>query len=42
VKLLLQQNKKVTIVCYDPEWLRGFFVQFIDVRKVSFILELPK
>ena len=42
VKLLLQQNKKVTIVCYDPEWLRGFFVQFIDVRKVSFIPELPK
>ena len=42
VKLLLQQNKKVTIVCYDPEWLRDFFVQFIDVRKVSFIPELPK
>ena len=42
VKLLLQQNKKVTIVCYDPEWLCDFFVQFIDVRKVSFIPELPK
>ena len=42
VKLLLQQNKEVTIVCYDPEWLRSFFVQFIDVRKVLFIPELPK
>ena len=42
VKLLLQQNKKVTIACYDPDWLRKFFVQFIDVSKVSFIPELPK
>ena len=42
VKLLLQQNKKVTIACYDPEWLRKFFVQFIDVRNVTFIPELPK
>jgi hypothetical protein len=38
----LQQGKKVTIVCYEPEWLRGFFTQFIDVGKVEFIPELPK
>lgn len=42
VKLLLQQWKKVIIACFDPEWLRKFFVQFIDVSKVSFISELPK
>ena len=42
VKLLLQQNKKVTIACYEPEWLRGFFTQFIDVGKIRFISELPK
>ena len=42
VKLLLQQWKKVTIVCYDPDWLRKFFIQFIDVGKVKFIPELPK
>ena len=42
VKLLLQQNKKVTIACYEPEWLRKFFTQFIDVGKVRFIPELPK
>ena len=42
VKLLLQQNKKVTIACYDPDWLRKFFVQFMDVSKVSFVPELPK
>lgn len=42
VKLLLEQWKKVTIACYDPDWLRNFFVQFVDVRKVSFIPELPK
>ena len=42
VELLLQQGKKVTIVCYEPEWLRGFFTQFIDVGKVEFISELPK
>ena len=42
VKLLLQQGKKVTIVCYEPEWLRSFFTQFIDVGEVEFIPELPK
>ena len=42
VKLLLDQWKKITIACYNPDWLRGFFVQFIDVSKVSFIPELPK
>ena len=42
VKLLLQQDKKVTIVCYEPEWLRSFFTQFIDVGRVEFIPELPK
>ena len=42
VKLLLQQDKKVTIACYEPERLRRFFTQFIDVSKVRFIPELPK
>ena len=42
VKLLLKQWKKVIIACYDPDWLRVFFTQFIDVGKVSFIPELPK
>ncbi len=42
IKLLLEQWKKVTIVCYDPDWLRSFFVQFVDVGKIAFIPELPK
>ena len=42
VKLLLQQSKKITIACYEPEWLRSFFAQFIDVGKITFIPELPK
>ena len=42
VKLLLNQWKKVIIVCYDPDRLRKFFTQFIDVGKVEFIPELPK
>ena len=42
VKLLLEQWKKIVIACYDPQWLRSFFTQFIDVGKVSFIHELPK
>ena len=42
VKLLLEQWKKITIACYDPNRLRSFFTQFIDVAKVSFIPELPK
>ena len=41
-KILLNQWKKVTIACYDPDWLRSFFTQFIDVGKVKFIPELPK
>ena len=42
VKLLLGQWKKITIACYEPDWLRNFFTQFIDVGKVEFIPELPK
>lgn len=42
IKLLLKQWKKITIACYDPYWLRNFFVQFVDVGKISFISELPK
>jgi len=42
VKLLLDQDKKITIACYDPDWLRKFFVQFVDVGKINFIPELPK
>jgi len=42
VKLLLQQGKKITIACYEPSWLRGFFSQFVDVSNISFIPELPK
>ena len=42
VKFLLKQWKKITIACYDPEWLRNFFTQFVDVSKVLFIPELPK
>ena len=34
IKLLLDQWKKITIACYDPEWLRNFFSQFVDVSKV--------
>ena len=42
VKLLLQQWKKITIACYDPDWLHKFFVQFVDVGKIIFVPELPK
>lgn len=42
VKLLLNQWKKVIIACYNPERLRKFFVQFVDVSQISFVPELPK
>ena len=42
VKLLLHQWKRVTIACYDLDWLRSFFAQFMDVSKLKFIPELPK
>jgi len=42
VKLLLQENKKITIAAYDPEWLKKFFSQFIDIDKINFVTEIPK
>jgi len=42
VKLLLQQKKQITIAAYDPEWLKTFFSQFIDVSKITFVTEIPK
>ena len=30
------------MACNNPEWLRNFFAQFIDISKVDFINELPK
>lgn len=42
IKLLLSQWKKITVACYEPEWLRSFFAQFIDVGQIRFIPELPK
>ena len=42
VKLLLQQNKKIIISCYDPQWLQSFFSQFLDLSSITFIHEIPK
>lgn len=42
VKLLLAEGKKITIAAYDPEWLKNFFSQFIDVSKITFVTEIPK
>jgi hypothetical protein len=42
VKLLLQDNKKITIAAYDVERLKKFFSQFIDINKIIFVTEIPK
>lgn len=42
IKLLLQQWKNITVACYDPEWMKNFFSQFLDVNQISFIPEIPK
>ena len=42
VKLLLEENKKVTIASYDPEWLKKFLSKFIDTSKITFVTEIPK
>ncbi|MCX6823742.1 MAG: polysaccharide pyruvyl transferase family protein [candidate division SR1 bacterium] len=42
VKLLVAEDKKITIAAYDPEWLKKFFSQFIDVSKITFVTEIPK
>ncbi|MDD2537582.1 MAG: polysaccharide pyruvyl transferase family protein [Candidatus Absconditabacteria bacterium] len=42
IKLLLKQKKQITVSCFDPEWLKGFYRQFIDVDQITFIKEIPK
>lgn len=42
VKLLLQEKKKITIATYNPQWLKKFFSQFIDIDKITFVTEIPK
>lgn len=42
VKLLLQEEKNITIAAYDPHWLKKFFSQFVDVSKITFVTEIPK
>lgn len=42
VKLLSEQWKKITIAAYDPERLKKFFSQFIDISKITFVTEIPK
>ncbi|MEI6773655.1 MAG: hypothetical protein WCL18_02260 [bacterium] len=38
----MQDNKKITIAAYDPEWLKKFFSQFLDTKKITFVTEIPK
>lgn len=42
LKLLLAQNKEPIVVSQNPEFLKSFCAQFIDVNKVVFIYELPR
>lgn len=42
VKLLLQENKKITIVAYNPKRLKTFFNQCIDTNNITFVTEIPK
>jgi len=42
VKLLLQQEKIITIAAYNPERLKKFFSQFLDTSKITFVTEIPK
>jgi len=42
VKLLLEQEKNITIAAYEPEWLEKFLSQFIDTADITFITEIPK
>lgn len=41
-KLLLDEEKKITIAAYNPQWLEKFFSQFIDTSKITFVTEIPK
>ena len=42
VKLLVEEWKKITIAAYDPEWLKKFFSQCVDINKITFVTEIPK
>ncbi|HBB04853.1 TPA: hypothetical protein DCZ39_08470 [Patescibacteria group bacterium] len=39
---MLQEEKNITIAAYDPERLKNFFSQFVDVSKITFVTEIPK
>ncbi len=42
VKLLQEQKKKITIAAYDPERLKIFLHQLVDISKITFVTEIPK
>lgn len=42
LKLLLAQGKEPIVVSQNPDFLRSFCAQFVDVSKVVFIHELPR
>lgn len=42
LRLLLQQGKQPVVVSQDPEFLRDFCSQFLPIKQVKFIRELPR
>lgn len=42
VKLLLLEDKKITIAAYNTQWLKTFLSQFIDTHEITFVTEIPK
>lgn len=42
VKVLQEQKKKITIAAYDPERLKIFLHQLVDISKITFVTEIPK
>lgn len=42
VKLLQEQKKKITIAAYDPQRLKSFLHQLVDISQITFVTEVPK
>jgi hypothetical protein len=39
---LLAQKKEIFVAAYDCSWLKHFLAQFIDIKQITFLPEIPK
>jgi len=42
IKLLMKQKKEIYVSAYNVNWLKWFLSRFVDVKKITFLTEIPK